>query len=152
MTSKEKAFYRVLLRTSINGDCLEFNGNTGSCGYGMIKMNSEPTAKMVHRFMYEMLVGKIPKGMYACHKCDNRICWNPKHIFIGTAKDNMVDMHIKGRSFLTTGMKNGNCKVTTEQVEAIRKDTRSLRVIANEYGLVKSTVSEIKNYKSRIIE
>lgn len=45
------------------------------------------------------------------------------------------------------GIKNNKAKLTEEQVKAIRQDNRTCQEIANEYGLVKSTISAIKNYR-----
>jgi predicted XRE-type DNA-binding protein len=70
--------------------------------------------------MYEAHKGKIPKGLIVCHKCDNKMCINPDHLFVGTQADNMRDMCEKGRKFITNGEVNGQSKLTEEQVIEIR--------------------------------
>lgn len=54
---------------------------------------------MIHvsRWVYQFFVAPIPAGMEACHICDNPVCVNPDHIFIGTHADNMADMKAKNR-------------------------------------------------------
>lgn len=72
-------------------------------GYGKFQAGtSRETARIVyaHRYAWELANrSEIPPGMFACHRCDNPVCCNPRHIFIGTPADNMRDMSDKGRSY-----------------------------------------------------
>ena len=70
--------------------------------------------------------------MCACHHCDNRLCVNPDHIFIGTMKDNMDDMRKKGRENFVRGGNHPNTKFTdSEVIEIINmKKTMTVREIA----------------------
>jgi hypothetical protein len=64
-------------------------------GYGNFNYNGK--AAHAHRVAWELTNGPIPNGLFGCHKCDNPLCCNPAHLFLGTAKDNSADMHAKGR-------------------------------------------------------
>jgi len=67
----------------------------GQGGYGYFLWHGKWT--YAHRAAYEIWVGPIPKEKLICHHCDNPICFNPDHLFLGTQKDNLKDMHAKGR-------------------------------------------------------
>jgi hypothetical protein len=123
-------------------DCIEWVGTKNKGGYGLTKINGKTTH--VHRAAYELVCGAIPDGLHVLHKCDNRSCINPSHLFLGTNQDNMDDRNTKGRQACLKGELNGCAKLTEGQVRDIRSDNRLHREIAADYGVVKSTVSAIK--------
>jgi hypothetical protein len=91
--------------------------------------------------------GDIPEGLMVLHRCDNPPCVRPGHLFLGTAKDNAVDMTRKGRNFRVPtrrGEANESAKITVAIAEAIRTSPRQGIDLAQEYGISKSLVSLIR--------
>lgn len=130
-------------------ECWEWKASKNT-GYGQI--NTPHGIQLANRFSYELAYGPIPKGMYVCHHCDNRACVNPKHLFLGTPRDNTQDMLSKGRHIYITkhGAQNGNSKLTDEQVIQIREQARSgekIRDLARKFNVSETTVSHIVNRK-----
>jgi hypothetical protein len=77
------------------------------------------------RFAWELLVGKIPPGLFVCHNCpggDNPRCINPKHMFLGTHRENLLDASKKGMlATAKDGEANPQAKLTDEAVMEIRR-------------------------------
>jgi hypothetical protein len=95
----ERRFWNKVLKTD---DCWLWTGalnapeGTRSGGYGVVG-TTRPKTALAHRVAWELVNGPIPAGMVVAHRCDNRRCVNPAHLFIGTQKDNVHDMLAKGR-------------------------------------------------------
>ena len=77
-------------------DCWVWQAGTNNIGYGMIR--DEKKMRTAHRVSYEEHIGKIPSGMCVCHTCDNPLCCNPSHLWLGTHSQNTQDMLRKGRA------------------------------------------------------
>jgi hypothetical protein len=77
--------------------CVEYSGKLQPNGYGKFYDKISKRVVWAHRYAYEKINGPIPKGLEICHKCNNRSCINPNHLFIGTRSDNMLDASKKGR-------------------------------------------------------
>jgi len=97
--------------------CWEWQAAKDKQGYG--KFSYKGKDMLAHRASWMIYNGKIPDGICVLHKCDNPSCVNPKHLFLGTRKDNAKDMLNKGRS--VRGEKHSASKLTEKEVLQIRK-------------------------------
>jgi hypothetical protein len=121
--------------------CWNWTGPLKPDGYGRITIAG--AADTVHRAAYRTWCGPIPDGMSVCHRCDNRRCMNPLHLFLGTNAENTADRDQKGRQ--ARGESSGRAKLTDDDVRSIRMASGTYRSIAARFGVGESTVSRIRS-------
>jgi hypothetical protein len=126
-------------------DCWNWLAGINQSGYGLFGLTNK--SERAHRVAWMLTNGDIPGGLYICHHCDNRLCCNPAHCFLGTHDDNMKDMVQKGRAnhLGFPGSYNGRARLTEKQVLEIR-DIRQKGMILTEIAkLYKVGFSTIEN-------
>jgi hypothetical protein len=156
-----------LVRNCDQETCLEWRHalrQHGACARGSLSVDGVPT--IASRYAWIVLHGPIPSGMMICHHCDNGCCINPRHLYLGTHKDNMRDMALRRRSFgatqpercrevgRATGMQNiwargeGNPKAKLNRAiaERVRMDRRHPAIIAEELGVDRTTIIKIRDH------
>jgi hypothetical protein len=121
-------------------------------GYGKVAIGGGSRATKItvaaHRVAYELTHGPIAAGLYVCHRCDNRLCCNPAHLFLGTHADNMADMRAKGRHGCVRGERHYRAKISSGDVRLVRRrfaDGESRKAIARVTGISHHTVCRILN-------
>ena len=134
----EERFWSKVEKTA---DCWLWTAGVTS-GYGQIHLKR--VLHLAHRLSWQIHFGEIPKGMCVLHKCDNKICVNPEHLWLGTKADNNADMLNKGRRADVKGEANPAHKLTVSDVINIRILDMPQRALAHLYGVSQTTICEIK--------
>lgn len=125
-----------------NTGCHLWLGRYDKNGYGRFDPNRKPD--WAHRVAWALVSGPIPLGMWVCHRCDNRACVNPDHLFLGTPEMNVWDMVAKDRH--VRGERTITAKLTDQQVVSIRDMYRSGQTrgeIAKRTGWGQGTINNV---------
>lgn len=144
-----------LSRLSVKKDngCIEWIGALRN-GYGRLMIGSRPFGRKsvsAHRLSYELNIGLIPENMYICHKCDNKKCINPDHLFLGAHQDNVNDREAKGRNNPLSGEAHASSKLNEASVlsaKRLRAKGLTYQAIADRFGVHKTTIMDAIKGKS----
>lgn len=131
--------------------------------YGYSRFSSNGVEHLAHRYIWEKAnKSSIPIGMYVCHTCDIPCCINPNHLFVGTPRENYIDMVKKGRAPDGATPKSGrfkignkltpdhrgsnhpNAKLTNDCIVKIRSSFEDNSVLAFRFGVTKRYIERIK--------
>ena len=140
-------FFAKLDQSKGPDSCWLWTGSVYHYGYGQTKRDGK--GRGAHVVALELSSGEAAAGRQALHRCDVPLCCNPKHLFWGSPKDNVVDCIEKGRRANVTGERNPAAKFTQEDVATIRARYRpycrknSIHVMAREYGVWPDTIGHI---------
>ena len=131
-------------------DCWEWKAGGRGTGYGSIKVDGKAIDS--HRMAWFLTYGELPK-LLVCHTCDNRLCCNPSHLFLGTYQDNYDDMVSKGRRpspdevALVRGEEHWNSALTEKDVIEIREKHKSGKYttteLSNKYKVTTRTIRSV---------
>lgn len=132
-----------------NTGCFLWVGAVDAFGYGQIspkRRRSDPAHEIkAHRAAWVNLFGPIPQGLFICHKCDQRLCVNPAHLFVGTAEDNNRDARQKNRH--AHRATHGMAKLSEEQVCEILHSHDTGASLAIRFGVSQAAISNIRTGK-----
>ena len=146
---------RFWAKVDKGGECWEWTGSLDTRGYGSFHLNRKVI--LSHRLSYvlhhpitiDLLEGH--REICVCHRCDNRKCINPSHLFLGTSADNHRDCVSKGRGVDNRGENHGRSKLTETQVREIRikyaNGGVTYQQLALEYEVNHTTISKIIHRK-----
>jgi hypothetical protein len=76
--------------------CHIWQRSTKPNGYGQLTFRMQRW--MTHRLAWVARHGPIAKGLEVCHRCDERRCCNPDHLYLGSHAENMAEMKAKRRA------------------------------------------------------
>lgn len=136
-----KNFWNKVTKLS-NQDCWEWTACLQSNGYGQIRFDNK--VHYSHRLSYFIHFGHIPEDKHVLHRCDNRKCVNPLHLFLGDQASNMADCAAKRRN--AHGTRSPLSKITEQQLAEIRRLSESgctCKYISNKYNLHYNTIYKI---------
>ena len=129
-------------------ECWEWLAHLTIKGYGGFKYNG--WNQHAHRVSWNLTFGAISSGLQVLHKCDNRKCVRPDHLFLGTHDDNMLDKAQKGRArnggYRPIGEQNGRAKLSSKDIMNIRllyAQGHTKSAIARQYGVYHTTIGRI---------
>jgi len=136
--------------TTTPAGCWEWAGSLNGGGYGQLAVGTD-RPMIASRAAHVAWIGPIPDGQFVCHRCDNRRCINPAHLYAGTVQDNVGDAVARER--VANGERHGAHRLTDAQIAELRARYAAggvtQRRLAAEYGICQQQVSLVIRRKRR---
>ena len=146
----EERFWKKVNKKGGNS-CWEWKAGRFTTGYGQFWKNNK--LARAHRVAWELTKGEIPENQCVLHKCDNPPCVNPIHLWLGTMKENTLDMISKNRQRyvgpwpVLRGEDRPNSKLKEYQVKKIRemynKDRWTHATLGAKFGVKGGIIGDI---------
>jgi len=127
-----------------NSGCWLWTGSIAGGGYGQFWLNDRQV--LAHRAAYELFVQKPHPLLAICHRCDNKLCVNPAHLFLGTRAENSADMVAKNRQ--AKGEQFARSRLDQETVRLILSSPLSDSEWATKLGLSKGAINHIRHRRN----
>lgn len=142
MTTVRERFERHYIPEP-NSGCFIWTGSIDASGYGRFALGGRNWK--ANRIAWLLAHGD-PQNLHVLHRCDNRLCVNASHLFLGTNADNVADKVRKGRAPGFPGEQNREAKLTAEAVREIRamRGRAGQKVLAEQFGVSVSVVSRVQ--------
>lgn len=145
-TQRIRIFWSKVDKSGGEDACWLWTAGLNADGYGQMQWHDRKLDR-THRIAYRLVKGNIPIGLQVLHHCDNPTCCNPKHLFLGTHIENMLDRKRKGRDPNISGEHNPRCVLSDVQVAEIRQlyaaGGISQVALAHDFGVSRSQVGNI---------
>ena len=142
---------RFWSKVSMGDGCWEWTAGRFNVGYGQFHIKAYPFG--AHVVSWTLVNGQVPPGLCVLHKCDNRPCVRPDHLFLGTKGDNARDMAAKGRCPVQTdparmrGERHPKARLTSADVAEIRRNyaagAATQHEIARAYGMSRGAICSL---------
>jgi hypothetical protein len=130
--------------------CWNWQGSLLRTGYGQVKYQGKQL--LAHRLSAYLsgILSTLDKqsvgagGKLVCHRCDNKKCGNPKHLYLGSAATNFADAKARGLLNPRSGERHHAARLSESEVRAIRTSNDSAKVLSSKYGVTDRTIRKIK--------
>lgn len=116
-------------------------------GYGQVHYRGKRWS--AHRLFYTLFTGNIPEGMLVCHACDNKLCVNPNHLYVGTHTNNNQDTYKRNRMPPKQGHNARNvAKLSLEEALKIKYSDIPSKELEGLFKINQSQISRIRSGKT----
>lgn len=128
--------------------CWLWQGYVTNSGYGMVGVRFKGKQYLAHRLAFLLTRGYLPEKPYqVLHRCDNKLCFRPDHLWEGTQSQNLEDSYRKGRKIPppSKGERNGNAKLNKRQILTIRRLRNvDALILSRRFGVTRQQIYNIR--------